>query len=188
MDKISGVYKITNKITGDFYIGSSNNIKSRWIHHRSPSVWKNCTGMKLYKDMAQYGLDNFLFEIVEETAELREREQYFIDLLKPSYNDKRAKGWNTEKRIETSKRCCKAWYEIHRDERLAKNKARYRANKDDRLAKARTVRSRICLYEGETLTLGALRSRFTRQGIPHAWSEAKKYLISNHCKPNTPSQ
>ena len=27
MNKISGVYKITNTITGDFYIGSSKNIK-----------------------------------------------------------------------------------------------------------------------------------------------------------------
>lgn len=27
--KISGVYKITNTATGDFYIGSSNNIKKR---------------------------------------------------------------------------------------------------------------------------------------------------------------
>lgn len=28
-NKISGVYKITNNITGDFYIGSSKNIKQR---------------------------------------------------------------------------------------------------------------------------------------------------------------
>lgn len=31
MEKICGVYKITNTVTGDFYIGSSKNAKQRWI-------------------------------------------------------------------------------------------------------------------------------------------------------------
>ena len=30
MNKISGIYKITNIITGDFYIGSSKDVKKRW--------------------------------------------------------------------------------------------------------------------------------------------------------------
>ena len=33
MNKISAVYKITNTITGDFYIGSSKNVKKRWTNH-----------------------------------------------------------------------------------------------------------------------------------------------------------
>ena len=32
--KISAVYKITNKINGKFYIGSSTNIKQRWNSHK----------------------------------------------------------------------------------------------------------------------------------------------------------
>ena len=39
MNKISGVYKITNNITGDCYIGSSSNIKQRWAAEKSPSTW-----------------------------------------------------------------------------------------------------------------------------------------------------
>lgn len=35
MNKISGVYKITNTITGDSYIGSSKNVKDRWKAHIS---------------------------------------------------------------------------------------------------------------------------------------------------------
>lgn len=34
MNKISAVYKITNTITNDFYIGSSKNVKVRWIDHK----------------------------------------------------------------------------------------------------------------------------------------------------------
>lgn len=40
MNKVSGVYKITNTVTGDFYIGSSKNVKRRWTEHKCPSNWK----------------------------------------------------------------------------------------------------------------------------------------------------
>ena len=152
--KISGVYKITNNITGDFYIGSSKDIKSRWANHKSPSVWKLRPGMKLYQAFIKYGLNNFTFDIIEETAELHNREQYYIEQLKPSYNNLYAKGRNTERRKE--------WKKTNRDKQLAKIKA---------------YCSRLCFYENETLTLGALSRRFFKQGIPHSTVEAKKYLL-----------
>ena len=39
-EKISGVYKITNTITGDFYIGSSKNVKKRWVEHPTAEAKK----------------------------------------------------------------------------------------------------------------------------------------------------
>lgn len=146
-NKIAGVYKITNNITGDFYIGSSKNIKHRWATHKSLSVWKRYSKLRLYKDMAQYGLDNFIFEVLEETSSLREREQYWIDELKPSYNNLWAKGQNIERHIKTNRRCTKDYF------------------------------SRLCFYDGKTLTLRALSSRFFRQGIPHPILNAKEYLL-----------
>ena len=175
--KIAGVYKITNNITGDFYIGSSENIKHRWANHKSCSSWKNQPNFKLYKDMAQYGLGNFIFEVLEETSSLREREQYWIEYLKPAYNDRYAKGLNTERCKEAHKQCCKEWYKVNRDEQLAKNKAYHYNHRDENLAKSKAYRSRLCFYEGKTLTLNALRNRFTQQGIPHPTLEAQKYLI-----------
>ena len=160
--KISGVYKITNIITGDFYIGSSKDIKQRWTSHRSLSTWKNWPGIKLYKAMAQYGRDNFTIEVIEETTDLHNREQYYIEQLKPSYNNNWAKGQDTKRYKETIRQCSKEWYKAHRNEKLTKNKANY---------------SRLCFYEGETLTLNALSVRFYRQGILHARLEARKYLI-----------
>ena len=164
--KISGVYKITNNVTGDFYIGSSCNIKQRWAVHKCVSAWKLQPNSKLYKDMSQYGLDNFIFEVLEETTDLHNREQYYIEQLKPVYNNNWAKGWNTEQYKEDHKeahrRRSKEWNEIHRDECLARNKAYY---------------SRLCLYEGETLTLNTLSARFFRQGIANPCKEAKKYLL-----------
>lgn len=37
--------------------------------------------------------------------------------------------------------------------------------------------NQLCSYNGETLTLCALRARFRKAGIEHPQKEAKKYLL-----------
>ena len=160
-NEISGVYKITNKVTGDFYIGSSKNIKFRWAWHWWPSAWKKQPNFRLYKDMARLGKDNFTFEVLEETVELHIREQYWIDKLKPTYNSYRAYV-DINKRKEHNIQLIRDWRQ---------------ANRDELLAKKRVDCNRLCFYEGETITLNALTSRFRHQGISHARIEAKKYLV-----------
>lgn len=64
--EISGIYKITNAITKDFYIGSSNDIKRRWVEHKKPSRWNKYSNNPMYQDMQKYGLDKFEFEILAE--------------------------------------------------------------------------------------------------------------------------
>ena len=126
MIKISGIYKITNTITGDFYIGSSRNIKLRYANHKSPSNWKKYPNIKLYKAMQKYGMDNFIIDIIEETFNLKEREQYYIDQLKPIYNNYRANGLDIERYKESCKRSSKAWYESHKDDNRYKRSAYYK--------------------------------------------------------------
>ena len=142
---ISGIYKITNTITNDFYIGSSKNVKRRWESHKWPSTWKKYPDKQLYQDMQKYGVDKFELQIIAEVEadKLKEREQQFIELLKPAYNNYNASGLNIERRKE------------------------YHKQYDNQL----------CFYNGQTLTLGALRKRFESQGIPHPQIEAKKYLL-----------
>ena len=149
---ISGIYKITNTITGDFYIGSSKNIKNRWAYHKKPSNWKRCSNNPMYLDMKKYGVDKFVFEILEileevEIEKLKETEQQFIEKLKPTYNSNRANGLDFERKKEYDK-------EYHRK-----------------------YKNQLCSYNGETLTLNALSKRFQRAGIPHSTIEAKKYLV-----------
>ena len=164
-NKIAGVYKITNNITGDFYIGSSKDIKLRWYIHKSPYTIKQHPNVKLYKAMTQYGRDNFTIDIIEETNNLREREQYWIEYLKPVYNDRHADGYNIERKKESMRRGSRKYHRTHQcsAETLANKKA---------------YLSRLCLYNGETLTLNALNLRLRRQGIVNPMLEAKKYLIT----------
>lgn len=88
-----GIYKITNKITGECYIGQSENIKKRWNGHRATS--RNSKdhnyNLRLYKDMRLYGIDNFEFSVVEECGveDLLVKEIYWI-----SFYDSYAHGYN----------------------------------------------------------------------------------------------
>ena len=142
---ICGVYRITNTITGDFYIGSSNNIKQRWAEHKCHSTWKNNPNKQLYQDMQKYGTDKFEFQIIAEieAGSLKETEQQFIEMLKPTYNSNNANGWDIERYKESN--------------RKSSNK----------------YNNQLCFYNGETITLSALSMRFRRSGIEHPTLEAK---------------
>ena len=97
---ISGIYKITNTITGDFYIGSSKNVNRRWACHKCLSTWNECPNNPMYIDMKEYGVNKFEFEILAEVEpeKLKETEQKFIEKLKTTYNNYNANGFNTERR------------------------------------------------------------------------------------------
>lgn len=89
-DSICAVYKITNTITGEFYIGSSVNVAKRWEAHLE-RFWDKDNkeyNKKLYQNIRQYGLENFKFEVVEECPKdiLRTRENYYIESLN-AYQD-----------------------------------------------------------------------------------------------------
>ena len=164
--KTSGVYKITNTVTGAFYIGSSKDIKRRWYQHKYSLKRNKHPNNPLYKDMKRYGLDYFVFEILAEVEpdKLKEAEQQFIEKLKPTYNDRKANGWDFE--------------------RYAENKKKYRQTEKGREVTRKANRkvskrydNRLCLYNGEILKHQALRTRFYRAGIEHSAIEANKYLI-----------
>ena len=157
MEKISGIYKITNTATGDFYIGSSKDVKERWACHKCQSTWKRCPNNPMYIDIRKYGTDKFVFEVLAEVEEdkLKEIEQQFIEKLKPTYNNYNAKGLNVER--------CK---EYEKTDKRKKHKKQYY--------------NQLCCYNGETLTLNALRKRFKKKGITNPTIEAKKYIIKDY--------
>lgn len=93
MEKISAVYKIVNTVTGDFYVGSSKNVKQRWAVHKGLSTWKRYPNSKMYQDMQKYEVDKFSFQITCSIMPecLKQVEQDCIELMKPKYNKNNAK-------------------------------------------------------------------------------------------------
>lgn len=85
----TGIYKITNIENGMCYIGQAVDIAERWKQHIKRGIGADPpTQNKLYPAMLAIGVENFMFEIIEECANniLNEREDYWQDF----YN---AKEW-----------------------------------------------------------------------------------------------
>ncbi len=82
--KIVGIYKITCKKNGKFYIGQSTDIKRRFSQHRRKPP------ARMQEDFDLYGVDEFIFEILEECApeELDKKETAYMNELQSEYNIK----------------------------------------------------------------------------------------------------
>ena len=82
----SGIYKIINKLNNQIYIGSSIHINRRLNEHKSSLKNNKHYNKFLQNSYNKYGKEHFDFKILEECDNLLEREQYYIDTLKPTYN------------------------------------------------------------------------------------------------------
>lgn len=86
--KITGIYKIENIITNDIYIGSAIDIKSRWRRHKLDLRKEKHHSIILQRAYDKYGIENFIFEILEECEKehLINIEQKYLDEKSPKYN------------------------------------------------------------------------------------------------------
>lgn len=82
---VTGIYKITNIQTKQVYIGQAQDVRVRWRDHvKAGGLHIDCPATNgFYKNMGQYGIENFTFELQEECPadKLNEREKYWIDFF-----------------------------------------------------------------------------------------------------------
>jgi group I intron endonuclease len=78
------IYKITNKVNGKVYIGKTNLLEplERWVQHRADYKRKKLEKRIIYQAMNKYGIDNFIFEVIEKTDNDIERERFYIEEYK----------------------------------------------------------------------------------------------------------
>lgn len=100
VEKCIGIYCITNIKNQKKYVGQSININLRWKKHINAAFNKNTNAetynYPLYRAMRKYGLNSFIFDILEITSNadvLDEKEIYWIEKLKPEYNQTRGGGY-----------------------------------------------------------------------------------------------
>lgn len=93
MNKGSGIYKIASP-SGKFYIGSTIEFHKRFRKHRERLLRGDHFNINLQRAANKYGLDALTFSIVKECPvdKLLEREQHYLDTLRPSYNISKAAG------------------------------------------------------------------------------------------------
>lgn len=96
---MTGIYKITNILNGNSYIGLSKDIEKRWKYHKTQYNWTRENHKILYQAFQKYGIENFTFEVLEECEieNLGEREQFYIDKFQSNIN-----GYNATAGGETN--------------------------------------------------------------------------------------
>jgi group I intron endonuclease len=86
----SGIYKWENKISGDFYIGSAVDLNKRMSeYYRKSYITHPSRGKSIIcYALVKYDYNNFSLSILEycDKDKVITREQYYLDLLNPSYN------------------------------------------------------------------------------------------------------
>jgi group I intron endonuclease len=76
---VSGIYWIRNISNGKIYIGSSCDIKIRWNNHINELNTGRHANAYLQRSWIKYGKDAFKFQVIEETSNLKEVEQWYLD-------------------------------------------------------------------------------------------------------------
>ena len=110
--KISGIYKIVNKINGKYYVGSSLDIKTRWKKHIYTLSYQKHRNIYLQRSWNKYGKDNFEFFIIEtvpkeqlQNIEQKYLDDYIKDKLCYNLNSKAdGGGWNDISKQKLSKK------------------------------------------------------------------------------------
>lgn len=80
---VCGVYKITNQLTKENYIGQSVNISDRFKQHIKCGLGIDASSTnKLYNNMQKYGVWNFTFELLQKCNrdKLNEKERFWIEM------------------------------------------------------------------------------------------------------------
>ena len=93
--KPSGIYKITCLHNSKIYIGQSVNVPNRFSEHIKRGLGAEpVTRNRLYSEMKKWGVENFIFELLEEVPrdKLDERERFWIEYFHSADAEVRMNG------------------------------------------------------------------------------------------------
>lgn len=90
-ERVMGIYKITNMINDNCYIGQSINVETRWRKHKEQAFRKGSAAYEypLMRAFRKHGVENFEFkmlEVLSSDKKLLELETKWYNFFKPEYN------------------------------------------------------------------------------------------------------
>lgn len=85
---VSGIYRITNRVTGESYVGLAHCIAGRWKAHLQSLRWGNHHSPRFQASYDEHGAESFDFTVLEicQRSDLRRRERIWIDRIHPALN------------------------------------------------------------------------------------------------------
>jgi group I intron endonuclease len=158
---MKGIYKITNLINQKVYIGQSDRLKSREREHFYRLERKEHNNEHLQRAYDKYGRDNFIFECIEETDDLSNRELFWINEygginseLNYNLKDPLTMKWSNYTRVKQSKSIMgeknpnfgRTWTQKQKDEASKKKKG---VSLEKRIGKEKADLAKINMGKGQ---------------------------------------
>ncbi len=83
-----GIYMFTHTASGKRYIGSSVDLRRRFLEYYNTKRLLITFSMRINRALLKYGYSAFSLDILAycDKSELMRKEKYFIDLFEPEYN------------------------------------------------------------------------------------------------------
>nr|YP_010042131.1 GIY-YIG endonuclease [Diaporthe nobilis]QPB69281.1 GIY-YIG endonuclease [Diaporthe nobilis] len=96
-----GIYMLTNKLTGDIYVGQSIDLsygRKRFLNYFNLSYLSRRNELIISRALIKYGYSKFSVTILEycDKCELDVREQHYFDTLNPQYNIQKVAGGSSK--------------------------------------------------------------------------------------------
>lgn len=109
----AGIYMLTNKLTGDIYVGQSVDLRKRFLNYFNLSYITRRNELIISRALLKYGYSNFSVTILEycDISDLDVKEQHYFDTLNPQYNIQKIAGGSSKGLIlseETKNKISKA--------------------------------------------------------------------------------
>lgn len=102
----SGIYKITNKLNGRVYIGSSKEFKRRWTQHAYSLKTQRHNNKFLQADFNKCGEDAFVFDVIEVTdGKTKEQRLLLEEIYIHQYYDKGKTCYNLSTKAVSPEGC-----------------------------------------------------------------------------------
>nr|ATI20434.1 endonuclease [Juglanconis juglandina] len=133
----AGIYRWINIEDGKCYVGSSKNLGLRLRYYLKDSNLISSlqkSNSIIYRSLLKYGYSAFSIEILEycSITAVREREQYYIDRIKPEYNILTLAGSFLGYKHQADSKT-KNWSEVRKAERLKQLETLNEKLKDEKL-------------------------------------------------------
>lgn len=184
----SGIYKLRNIINNKIYLGSSINLVNRKrIHFGALSRGKHHSDI-LQKAYNKYGKDNFIFEILEHAVPERliEREQHYINTLKPFYNVSPTAGscLGKKQKPETKEKLRQLFLAGVTGRTGMKNSEEHKRKNREYWAKNPRKFSKKTRRKMRLARLGKPAWNKGTKGVMKAWNKGKKIWWGDKCTKN----
>jgi len=182
---VGQIYRITNTVTGSFYIGGSCRLNRRLGTHFTQLKHGKHHSFLFQSEYDTHGKDAFVVDILEQCdpSEITSREQHHLDTMKPNLNISRLAGCGDLISYHPNRDAIVEKMTASLADRFASMTAEERREKYGKPGEANGMFGRTHSEAARAAVSKANRGRAGRAG--HKWTESQRILFVEKAKQRT---